>query len=228
MAKQTENREIPEVSKLEQLSQQMEESKPPKAPQNTTENLPAKGDQFQVTLPSTDEPNVEDDQQLRVWLHNAYSITDQMFKATKDMRERIGKVLKAKRDSLAKQGKSGEGWEQWVEKNCEFSLSTAKRYIRAYNKSQKLPDDTQGSKDEKPIQAKLEFSDRELGSFYKDFKKVDKVKQMINDKFERAAREVRDELHEKAEANGWSWDELLDNEIREESMKNKTSESSQN
>jgi hypothetical protein len=180
-----------------------------------------------VTLPSSDEPNVEDDQQLRVWLHNAYSITDQMFKATKDMRECIGKVLKAKRESLAKQGKTGEGWEKWVEDNCEFSLSTAKRYIRAYNKSQKLPDDTQGGKGKKPIQAKFEFSDSELGSFYKDVKKVDKVKQMINEKFEQATREVRDDLLKEAENNGWSWEELLDNKSREGNERDITQESSQ-
>lgn len=183
--------------------------------QQTTQELPTKGEPFQVTLPSSDEPDLEDDAQLRQWLHNAHNITDKMVKATKGMRETIGKVLKQKRDLLASQGKASDGgWQEWVESNCDFSLSTANRYIKAYTAAKELPDQETETK-EKPIQAKVDFSDSELGRFYKAAKKSSEVKQKINERFEQATRDVMNQYQQQAELNGLDLYDFLDAKSRE-------------
>jgi len=212
--------EVAEQAKGKDIRARMK-PKPLEAQQTTTETLPAQGDQFHITFPN--DPDIDDDQQLKMWLHKAHS-------ATETMRERIGAVLKAKRDRLHSQGKaSGGGWQQWVEDNCDFTPRTANRYIKAYDTGDKgLP--PEGTKDEKPIQARVEFSDNELGSKYKKAKKVNKVNRMLNQKFEQAAREVIEELQSEADAQGIDFEERLHNkgnEKDEEDLKDVTSDSGQ-
>jgi hypothetical protein len=169
--------------------------------QQFTQGLPAEGDDFQITL-LPDEPSLEDDEKLEQWLHNAHNKTEKMRKTTDKMRETIGKVLKQKRDLLASQGKASDGgWQDWVKEHCDFSLSTANRYIKAFTNAKELPDQETESK-EKPIQAKVDFSDSELGQFYKAAKKSGEVKQKINERFEQATREVMNEYRQQAEHNG--------------------------
>ena len=194
----------------------------PNNQQSTTE-LPAKDDQFHIVAPN--DLDIEDDQQVKAWLHKAHN-------ATETMREHIGGVLKAKRESLHSQGKaSGGGWQQWVKDNCDFTVRTANRYIKAHDINDKgLPPEGEGKDEGKPIQARVEFSDKELGSFYKKAKGAKKVKRRLNEKFEQAARDVRDELQKEAEDNGLDLDEHIlnkRNEKDEEDLKDVTSDSGQ-
>ena len=208
--------EIAEKTQGKSLKARMGKPKPPEAQQTTTKDLPAQGEDFHIAFP--EDPDINDDQQLTIWLHKAHN-------AAETMRERIGKVLKAKRDLLASQGNaSGDGWQQWVKDNCDFTPRTANRYIKAYDADDKgLP--PSGGNDRKPIQARVEFSDNDLGSYYKKARKVKKVNRILNQKLEQAAREVIEGLQKEAEDNGWSFDEVLKNKSNEKDI---TQQSSQN
>jgi len=204
-----------------QASEQLNVSNPNN--QQSKPDLPANGEDFDITVPN--DPDINDDQQLKIWLRKAHN-------ATETMRKHIGMILKAKRDLLASQGNaSGNGWQQWVKDNCDFTPRTANRYIKAYDADDKgLP--PSGGNDRKPIQARVEFSDDGLGSNYKKAKKVKKVNRILNQKLEQAAREVIEGLQKEAEDNGWSFDELLKNKSNEkdpdDDEKNITQQSSQN
>jgi len=215
-----ENRDIQNVSKLGQVAERMKESKSPEAQRNTPE-LPAKGEDFHIEMPN--EPALDDDESLGDWLKRAHQ-------ASEMLNETIGRVLKQKRDLLASQGKTSKGgWQQWVEDNCRFSVRTANRYIKAFTTPKDQQLSGQGDQNgEKPIQARVHFSDKELGGFYKKAKEVKKVKRRLNEKFEQAAREVRDELQKEAEVNSVSLDEHLENKSNEKDEKDVTPNSSQN
>jgi hypothetical protein len=200
-----------------QASEQLNVSNPNN--QQSTTELPAKGDQFDITIP--DEPNLEDDESLGNWLNLAHQASEKADMA-------IGKVLQQKKELLKSQGKAtNSGWVKWVEDNCNFSVRTANRYIKTYEAgSKELP--SSGNNDDKPIRGNVTFTDKELGNFYREAKQAKEIKQKFNEKFEQAARDVRDELQKEAEANGLELDEHLHNKLNEENLKNVNSGSSQN
>ena len=219
MTNQTENREVPDASKLEQFAKRMEGAKAPEAPQTTTETMPAQGEEFHITFP--DEPNLYDDESLGNWLKNAHQASEKADMA-------IGKVLQKKKELLKSQGKATDGgWVKWVEDNCNFSVRTANRYIKTYEAGSKELPPPQNNNENAPIRGNVTFSDGELGSFYREAKQAKKIKQRFNEKFEQAAREVKDELQKEADANNWSLKELLHNILNEEHMKDANSGSGQ-
>jgi len=204
------NNENRGISQLKGNSLRERQNAKPSQTQQGNEDLPAEGDEFRITLPP-DEPSLEDDEQLKQWLHNAHNNTEKMREATDKMRERIGKVLKEKRDLLASQGKASDsGWQEWVENNCDFTLRTANRYIKSFTTAKELPDqDTQGK--EKPIRANVTFSDNELGKSYKALKNYDEAKDEINREVESAVRKVTEKYQNQAQQQGLELDEYIHN-----------------